>query len=141
MPFLLITATGKGATAANTVKVVQWLGIVCTTDITSTVSKYTNSGGGSVSGGNSVSSSDIHFMIKTLLVLLSHREETVREHTITLLTTLLTLDVLCTLSEKGLSGLLIVSKRLALEGVQKSSGSGAGKCICRVCFYVVRCWF
>ena len=92
---------------------------------------YTDSSGTS---GGGCSTSDIHFMIRTLLVLLSHREETV-------LTTLFTLDVLCTLSEKGLSGLLIVSKRLALEGVQKSSGSGAGKCICRVCFYVVRCWF
>ena len=65
-------------------------------------------------------------MVKTLLVLLSHREETTREQTIMLLTTLFTWDVLGTLFQAGLNGLLLLSRKLSAEGVRKNANSGEG---------------
>jgi len=116
------------ATAANTVKVIQWLDTVCNTDVDSLLSRYASNNNDSTSTNNSINpTTEVQSMVKTLLVLLSHREETTREQTIALLTTLFTWDVLGTLFQTGLNGLLLLSRKLSAEGVRKTANSGEGK--------------
>lgn len=115
------------ATAANTVKVIQWLDTVCNTDVDALLTRYATSNTDTITPNNAIIPTvEVQSMVKTLLVLLSHREETTREQTIMLLTTLFTWDVLGTLFQTGLNGLLLLSRKLSSEGVRKNANSGEG---------------
>lgn len=77
---------------------------------------------------------DTGTVIRTCTVLLSHREEITREATITLISTLLTVDIIQNLSTGGLGALLALSRKLSDLQRKASTGVDKGETPCLVLF-------